>query len=131
MLFFFGIFNVEFVLEHQQLWINSDWFGRKRLEFPMFGVRFGGIFPWFCATVRIDINAILSVIAFHICFGGFGLCWFELIAEKWVDWWLFLRRWDMVKVGSHIKICFTWDKGMVHHGQVIKIIIMLSDDMQN
>ena len=42
-----------------------------------------------------------------------------------------LRRIDIVKVGGWIKIGFTLNKGMVHHGEINEIIIMLSDDMGN
>ena len=37
----------------------------------------------------------------------------------------------MVKVGSWIKIGFTLNKSMVHHGKIFEIIIMLNDDMGN
>ena len=69
------------------------------------------------------------MIAFHIDFRGVRLGWLQRIAEKLVD--LRLRRIDMVKVGSWIKIGFTLNKSMVHHDKIFEIIIMLNDDMGN
>ena len=37
----------------------------------------------------------------------------------------------MIKLGSWVKISFTLNKGMVCLGEVIEIIIILSDDMGN
>ena len=69
------------------------------------------------------------MISFHIDFRGFRLGWLQLIAEKWVD--QRLRRIDMVKVGSWIKTSFIREKLMVHHVELVNIIIILSDDMGN
>ena len=117
------------MFEHQQLHVNFDLLGGKWLNFLMFGVGFGGLFSCFCAAMRIDINPIPSMIAFHIDVRGFRLGWLQWSAEKWVD--KRLRRIDMVKVGSWIKFSFKLNKCMVHHGEVVEIIIMLSDDMGN